>query len=276
MKDKIESMNRPTVGVLVTLIAACCLGCKSSSGAEGDGGSPGPSSTASTKPGVPGGPAGHRQGGKPIVARPSADADQGPTPPANSPIPALVKTEGYVYSGLDYTKAMNVKRTMKGKSTTGTSTTSLVMANAGKAVFKEEFGGDLADIPTGEVTATSKGVFETSLFGHTLSEPQLELPADPKPGYTWHTHVKYKGPADQDLEENTSHKIIGFDKVKIGGNTYDALVAVDQGSVRVDKRKGTTSEKRWMVKGYGIVRLDSDTKWPEGSEKITLVATSLS
>lgn len=234
----IETGPMRTLHWLLIPVAAALLGCDQSS-----------SSSANT----------------PSQTSTAAPADSAPKEiPANSPVPAGLKTTAYEYYGLDNRQPLPMKETDADTVKTGTAVTAIVSVAKDKAVFNQSWTGDLAQLGDSEVEATKDGIFATSLYGQTLPKPQLDLPANPQPGSTWTFQASVQGPNGEDIQEQGSDKVVGVEKLQIGNKTYDALRVEEQGTSSVNQKEYKDTATRWYVKGLGAVKLE--TNGVSGSE----------
>jgi hypothetical protein len=205
------------------------------------------------------------------IYTPSPDSQQ-QIFPSKSPVDPSLKTEGYRYYGLDAHDALPMIETIGDTVLTGGAVTRIVSATKDKAIFDLGWTGELSSHADSQVEATKDGVFAISLYGQTLPQPQMDIPADPKPGATWTYVANVKGPNGEDIQEQGSDKIVGLEKLQIGKKTYDSLRIDEQGTSRVDQTQYTDTAKRWLVKGLGTVKLETDSTSSKGTQHQLIVA----
>lgn len=195
--------------------------------------------------------------------------------PEMSAMSAALKTDAFRYYGFAKSKSPGFQ--LSGAPAgikTGAYEMKLVELSDTRAVFRQTWTGEMASLlPAGDYEVTPKGVFALNVGDKKLDPPQMELPADPKPGVSW------TSPNKLDLPEasitNSVMKIVGTEKVKVKIGTFDALVvkATVQGSM------GTAKFERSMVvyyvKDQGPVKIVISGKGPDGKPVVsTLEAIS--
>jgi len=205
------------------------------------------------------------------------ESTEATTKPAGaSTVPAEVKTAGFEYYGLSNLKPLKMAGMVQGAQRSGALETTLVGFDEHKATYEQRYTGTLSELSkpgANRVTADKTGVYVTSIFGQVLDKPQMELPADPKPGATWHFAGTIKGDNQESILDTGDTKIIGEQKVKIGGKEYDTLLVQDTGTV---SRGGTTENvtaKRWFVKGLGAVKQELESVVNGKKTTVVLEAT---
>jgi len=208
--------------------------------------------------------------GEPVHAPPALAAK--PEIPTNSPIPANLKTAGYDYYGLDDRTPLPMKETVGDSVLLGAAVTRIVSVDKNKAVFDQSWTGDLVQHADSEVEATPEGVFAISLYNQTLPNPQMNLPADPVTGKAWTYEASVTGPNGEDIKEKGRDVIIGVEKLQLGKKTYDALRIDEAGTSRVNQKEYRDTVKRWLVKGLGTVKLETDSTSGNETQHRVIVA----
>jgi hypothetical protein len=183
-------------------------------------------------------------------------------PPALA-VPEDLKHEAYEYFGLGNPDpvVMSVVGGPNG-ALTNTQTLTLESVKGGEAVYLVR--SDL--LPDAmEYTVRKDGVYGRQIVEGLNAVPQLQLPADPKPGKTWTTSERGVVQGKK-LTVTTTNKIVGLRAVKTKRGNLSALLVVADGSMVLGTDKSTVSSKMWLVKGIGAVR-NEFTKRTAGSKK---------
>lgn len=162
--------------------------------------------------------------------------------------------------------------TIDGKSFGGNATTEIIKAEKNRAVFSLDWTGDLTRHGSTEVEATPSGIYTTSINGQTLARPQLNLPATPLPGSHWSFSFPLVGSGGAKDGEQGAEKVIGIEKLKLGKNTYDALRIDGTGTSKLNGKEFVDSETRWLVKGIGTVKLETESISGNEKHQVVLVA----
>ena len=94
-----------------------------------------------------------------------------------------------------------------------------------------------------------------------MSEPYLDLPANPKPGFKWSvkSHLSTeKGEINEDIQ----CKVGGIVTLKDGGHADKALLIVTQGTVSSSGIKTPMKANYWYEKGKGLVKVEMSVTQP--------------
>lgn len=201
---------------------------------------------------------------KPPATATPTEAKTKPPSSTDSAIPAEVKTTGFEYYGLGNLTPLPMKGTMNGKAIKAVWVNVLTGVDDGRATFQQGWKGDLADTGTSRVTADKTGVYATSVYGKELAEPQLEMPADPKPGRTWNFHASFTGPHQETFLESGTDRLVGERQIKAGGKSYNALLTEETGTLTSGGNSMAITTRKWLVKGLGAVREEIHGKGGDG------------
>ena len=200
---------------------------------------------------------------------PPSNAPPAPTDPTDQPkgaaptidqIPAEVKTEAFDYEGLANTQLQKFVDTASTSSpSTGTFQVTLKEIKDGKAIFEEVSTGGIAGEQTEKMSADAIGIYHEELAPAKLLTPHvIELPAKPAPRLTWtdKTSIDYGAATGSSMvfTGEETNKVVGIQSIKIKLGTFDALEVDTTGTGTFNKDPITVSEKRWFVKGVGIVK----------------------
>ena len=197
--------------------------------------------------------------------------------PDRGTIPQNLKHAAFEYYGLGNTKSMDV--TLKAPDVaekTGGVSIDFEKMLEGKAYFKVTRTGAVAeDLGNDSVMVDSTGVYMVGTSIGTISPNQfLALPADVTPGKTWMLKTKVTRDDNQEIEEDSTYKIVGVQDVKTKAGTQKALLVTSDGfanvSVGTQKQKAKYQTKSWYVKGVGPVRIEISLT-PTGQATRTLV-----
>ena len=240
--------------ILVSVVVATCVGCtvRHSSGTATET-APSPSPTPATL---------------------KSEPTEATTKPAGAAtIPSEIKTAGFEYYGLSNTKPLSMKGLVTGARRTGAWVNSLVGFDSNKATYEQRFTGTLSELGVNRVTADKSGIYATSVSGYVLDKPQLELPADPQPGFTWKFNVTIKGSNQESILDSGTDKIVGMKKVTAGGKSYDALLVEESGSLTGGGNTANVTARKWLVKGLGPVRQEIHSESQGKKQDIVLEAS---
>ena len=212
---------------------------------------------------------------KPDTKVATADSPKEPTAPSD-PVPADIKTEGYEYSGVGHTGAIDMELTMSTTKDviTGSQTVALKEVKDGKAVYSIDRTGGLASLGTEEWTLSKEGVFTSKSSMMDVGDKAMELPAVPKPGMTWKVHTKSDQPTVK-MDMNITFKIVGKQSISTKGGKFDDALLVEQDGVgTLQSKKVRTVSQNWYVKGLGLVKANMKTTNPDGkTESLTIQET---
>jgi len=210
----------------------------------------------------------------PTPATPKSEPTEATTkPPGVATIPSEIKTAGFEYYGLSNTKPLPMKGVVTGARRTGAWVNSLIGFDSNKATYEQRFTGTLSELGVNRVTADKSGIYATSVSGFVLDKPQLELPADPQPGFTWKFNVTIKGPNQESILDSGTDKIVGVKKVTAGGKSYDALLVEETGSLTGGGNTANVTARKWLVKGLGPVRQEIHSESQGKKQDIVLEAS---
>ncbi len=191
-------------------------------------------------------------------------------------VPPELKHAGYEYEGLTNTKPVDMELVASGRPDviTGSQSVTLIGVKDGKATYKIERTGKLSILGSDEVSVEKDGVYTNSSSVAKLSAHAMELPASPKPGDKWNFHVT-SDQKDSEMDMETTCKVVGIQKVKTKGGTYDNALLVEQTSKGKLRGKNVrTVSRSWYVKGIGTVKADLTTTNPDGkTESLTIQET---
>jgi hypothetical protein len=192
-----------------------------------------------------------------------------------SAVPDEVKLSGYAYYGLEKTGPVEFEVVMPNDPTpqTGTSTTRLIKAENGEAVFLTERTGPLQQLGSEELVAKKDGIYNTRIGGQAVEPPQLVMPADLTVGKAWTTQGKITLPDGQTFEQKMSLKAVAMEKVKTKAGEFDALKVTAAGETKFQGKTSKSNITAWYVKGLGAVKMIIETSEPKG--KMTVEATKI-
>lgn len=181
-----------------------------------------------------------------------------------SEIPAAVKTEGFYYYGLDNAKPFAMEKVNGSATDKGSSITKLVRVVNGNAFFDITYTGGLVALTPSRVEATKTGIYTVRMSDTDLPHPQLELPADPKPGYSWTVKATFNDAGGDEIHANESDRIVGIQSITVNGRRYKALYVEGHGTFSNGGNQYPYEGKKWFVKGLGAVKIVSKTKTQNG------------
>jgi len=197
-------------------------------------------------------------------------------PPSASELPASLKHEGYEYEGLANSKPMDMELVQGGANNviTGSQSITLKEVKNGVATYTVERTGGLSVLGSEIWSLESDGIYTTSSSLASLSPRAMELPASPKPGMTWHFHLKSDNP-DNKMDVENNCKVIGFEPVTTKARSYEKALLVEQnGSGTLRNQKVRTVSRIWYVKGIGTVKAQVKDSLPDGkSQTLTIQET---
>lgn len=185
-----------------------------------------------------------------------AEAPQNTEPPSNLTVPESLKTPALEYFGVK--GQSNLKYEVASSDGTKTELTrelKFVSASPEKALIEETAFSSLGGSQKFEHEVTKNGIYSRQIMqSGKKSEFQLALPADMKVGTKWQNKTTIEV-AGQPREMTSSSRIVGFEKVKVGGKTYEAIKLSEEatlGGAVPEKWKSTS----WLAKGVGLVKLE--------------------
>ena len=203
--------------------------------------------------------------GKPVT---SATTTTGSTPKPESPkvsekdVPANLKTAAYDYFGCGNESVMDVELRVKGMPTkTGGMTMKLEKIENGAATYAIERTGAIADdLGNEKAVVDATGIYSTENSNATITpDKNLVLPSDLTPGKTWPSKTKVVRNDGQELEEQSTFKVVGEQTVTTKKGTQKALLVTSSGTANVKMPSGPKKAKyetqSWYVKGRGAVKV---------------------
>jgi len=192
--------------------------------------------------------------------------------PSVAELPAALKHEGYEYYGLGRSEPIKFVSKVAGQpDQTGTLEYRLVEIKDGKAVFDQDFSGDIArDLKDSKLLLDEKGVYSTTLGDATLKNPQVEIPAKVTVGASWGIPEPFT--ANGMTFSKFTSKIVAMEKVSVPLGDFEAAKVV----ANVEMTQGATKQNAvmtaWYVKGVGTVKLSMVVNGPVKQER-TMLAT---
>ncbi len=187
---------------------------------------------------------------KETVGTPDVPAVTAPT------IPDSLKHDGYAYAGLSNPGKQDyiVKITGQPDAESASTVTFKEMKDGG-ALFDRSRDGALAAVGSDVVRVDEKGVTVVSVSIGTLLAPALELPAKMDVGVTWKSDSTIKT-ADGNISSTGTYKVVGDEKVKVGGAEHMARKVTFTGKNSSVKGQGAISGTYWFVKDKGAVKTE--------------------
>lgn len=192
------------------------------------------------------------------TSEPTKTETETPPEPAKE-VPSGLRHAGFDYYGLGNQTPPTLEVKSSGSVRTGSQTFKLEEVTDTTATFVQEWTGDLAPNGTTRLQVTDKGVFGIEAQGNKIDPPQLEMPADPKAGFSWSSKAKIElGGGSID---STDSKIIGTKKIKLGGKDVDVLVVERISKAKLPDPSGkvvdqTLKSVEHYQKGVGAVRVE--------------------
>lgn len=183
------------------------------------------------------------------------------TPPVETKIdlPAAYRHAGFEYYGLGNTKPLSMVLKRTGSTMTGGQEFKLEDVKDDGAVYVQQWTGDLAPNGSTKLRVNADGIFGIEAQGNPINPAQLEMPADPKPGFKWTSAAKIVlagGSID-----STDSKIIGMKSIKIGGKDTQVLLIERTSKAKLPDPAGkivdqTLKSVEYYQKGVGAVRVE--------------------
>jgi hypothetical protein len=198
-------------------------------------------------------------------AEPSSGSESSATtePPkedsAKKEVPASYKHAGYEYYGLSNEKSLNMELKRSGGTMSGGQEFKLEEVKEDGAYYLQQWTGDLAPNGNTRLRVDDKGIYGVEAQGNKIEPAQLEMPADPKPGFTWTSNSKIQlagGSID-----STVSKIIGTKKIKVNGKDVEVLVVERTSKAKLPNTKNeivdqTLKSVEYYQKGVGAVKVE--------------------
>jgi len=179
--------------------------------------------------------------------------------PAKKEVPANYKHAGFEYYGLGNDKALSMELKRAGGTMSGGQEFKLEDVKEDGAYYLQQWTGDLAPNGNTRLRVDEKGIFGIEAQGNKIEPAQLEMPADPKPGFTWTSNSKIQlagGSID-----STVSKIIGTKKIKVNGKEVEVLVVERTSKAKLPNPKNeivdqTLKSTEYYEKGVGAVKVE--------------------
>jgi hypothetical protein len=257
---------------LYLAIAACAalIGCNSSKPADGNAQTTEPS--VSTTPGTPKNSSAKENSGD-LSAKPPAgkDGESQKEPAKVAVIPDSLKSQALDYFGV-YGSGTFVYEVVSSDGSSSELKRELKVANANQneAVI-EESASSIGGVQKFEHVVKKDGVYSRQIYQDgTKGTLQLALPARLAIGAKWtnKTKVEVNGKL---ADMSSSSKIVGFEKLNVGGKTYDTVKLSEKASLAGDNPeewKTTT----WLAKGAGLIKMEID-RTPKGQPTVKSTMT---
>lgn len=192
----------------------------------------------------------------------TATTDAGKDEPKETPVkelPATYKHAGFEYYGLSNAKLLTMELKRAGGTLTGGQEFKLEEVKEDGAYYLQQWTGDLAPNGNTRLRVDEKGIFGIEAQGNKIDPAQLEMPADPKPGFSWTSNSKIQlagGSID-----STVSKVIGTKTIKVGGKDVEVLVVERVSKAKLPNTKNeivdqTLKSVEYYQKGIGAVRVE--------------------
>jgi hypothetical protein len=220
---------------------------------------------------TPGSPTGNPPA---TTTNPPKSADlTAPTPT----LPAELNYEAVQFYGLGNSKTMGLTLTAPGApGKTGEVTSHLEKVENGKAFYKVIRTGAIAeDLGDDSVMVDETGIYMVGTsIGDITPEKFLALPRDISPGKSWNLKTKVVRKDGQEIQENSTYKVVGMKDLKTKSGNQSALLVTSDGTALVSagsqKQNAKYQTKSWYVKGVGPVRIEISLTAP-GKPTQTLI-----
>lgn len=179
--------------------------------------------------------------------------------PAKKELPANYKHAGFDYYGLGNEKSLAMELKRAGGTLSGGQEYKLEEVKDDGAYYLQQWTGDLAPNGNTRLRVDDKGIFGIEAHGNKIDPAQLEMPADPKPGFTWTSDSKIQlagGSID-----STVSKIIGTKMIKVSGKEVEVLVIERTSKAKLPNTKNEIVDQKlksieYYQKGIGAVRVE--------------------
>ncbi|HMS53903.1 MAG TPA: hypothetical protein PKA27_00755 [Fimbriimonadaceae bacterium] len=211
------------------------------------------------------------------AANPIESKPEEPPKPTVS-LPANLKHDGLLFFGLDSAKTVSYEVTDDaGDVRTGTQKSELVEVKDGKGIYQVTRTGSFGELlgEDQQVVVTDKGVLATEIKGQKIDPPQMEMPAELKPGTTWSVANKFTLDGRK-FEQKNTYKAIKVEQVKTKAGSYECMLIEIKGSVSIDGQKMDLQTKAWFSKSIGEVKIEMTTKVGGKDRKFVIEAVSVS
>lgn len=190
--------------------------------------------------------------------KPDANAPKAQDPSGSSTLtlPDALKNDAYEYYGLENSGAVKfkVENPVDPTQTEGSQTLRLISVGEKDATYSVEFGGALLIKGDQEMVLKKDGIWATKMAGKTLEKPVLELPSPVEPGKRWSSSVTLDGADGKPVKIDATFKVVGIEKVKVGGKDYEALRVDGVMSAKSESQSAKSTVSGWYVKGTGQVK----------------------
>lgn len=203
---------------------------------------------------------------------PVDQGDKGESKPSKKiTIPDSLKTQAFEYFGVkEYSKFDYEVASSDG--TKNELSRELKMLSADdKEIVVEESASSIGGVQKFEHVVKKDGLYSRQVRADgTKGQLQLALPSDLVAGKKWQTKTSVEV-AGKTIVMNSSSTIVGFEKITVGGKTYDALKLREDATLSgssPEKWKTTT----WLAKGVGLVKMEID-RTPKGQPSVKSTMT---
>ncbi len=252
---------------LIVAVCAALVGCSSDKPADNQGSGKTDPKQASNDVG-----AGKEEKPDLSTAAPVDQGDKGESKPSKEiAIPASLKSQAFDYFGINqYSKFNYEVASSDGSSNELTRELKLLSAND-KELVVEESASSIGGVQKFEHVLKKDGLYSRQVRADgTKGQLQLALPSELVAGKKWQTKTTVEV-VGKSIEMNSSSTIVGFEKIKVGDKTYDAL------KLREDATLGGSSPEKWktttwLAKGVGLVKMEID-RTPKGQPSVKSTMT---
>ncbi len=181
------------------------------------------------------------------------------TDPPKPEVPASYKHAGFDYYGLGSGAELKLELKRSGTSMTGGQTFTLEEVKPDGATYLQSWTGELAASGNTRLLVNDKGVYGIEAQAKKIDPPQLQMPADPKPGFTWRSDSKIELPGGS--IDSTDNKVVGVKTVTIGGKPTEVLVIERTSKASLPNAEGkmvpqTLKAIEHYQKGVGAVKVE--------------------
>lgn len=201
------------------------------------------------------------------------DKTEGEAQPAPV-LPENLKNGAYAYYGLGRTEPTAMKvQSGDQEPEAASQSIKLDRVEEGAAYFLVTRSGGLANLGETVLKLTEKGVFAVRQSGQPINPEQMELPANPKPGDRWKVSSSFELNGST-ISQTGNPAVVRFEKLKLGDQTFDALLVEDTGTASSGGQKLTVKSKVWFVKDRGPMKMEVKTTDPQKAQR-TLTVTAV-
>jgi hypothetical protein len=211
-----------------------------------------------------------------VAVKPAGESANAPPAAAAKPdaaVPDALRHAGYDYYGLGYAEPIEYEVVGPTVSTPAASSskTTFVEMKDGKAVYRTERTGALAQFGVEEIELRPDGVFNTAIGGQPVEPDQLAMPADLAVGKSWESKGKIELQTGQVLEQSFLYKAVAEEKIQTKAGQFDAIKIAADGTIKVDGKTSKLKIEAWYVKGIGNVLIK--TQSAEGTMRVEAIKT---